>query len=110
MINKTLGLLGISAKAGKIVSGTDVVLENIKKNKIKLVILATDSSERTKRNIKQICDENKITITEFGTIEENSKAIGKENRAVIGITDKKLAYAILSKISGGEGFGKNKNI
>ena len=110
MINKTLGLLGISAKAGKIVSGTDVVLENIKKRKVSLVILAQDCSEKTKSNIMQAIEKYKIPIKEFGTIEENSKAIGKNNRAIIGITDKKLAIAILNKISGGEEFGKNQGV
>ena len=107
MINKTLGLLGISAKAGKIISGTDVVLESIKKKKVNLIILAKDCSEKSKNNIKQVADKYKIFVKEFGTIEENSKAIGKNNRAVIGITDKKLAIAILNKISGGEQFGEN---
>ncbi|MGN1298628.1 MAG: L7Ae/L30e/S12e/Gadd45 family ribosomal protein [Candidatus Scatovivens sp.] len=107
MINKTLGLLGISAKAGKLVSGNDIVLENIKKRKIKLIIIAKDTSDRTKKNINDECHKNKIPIIEFGTIEENSKAIGKNNRAIIGITDIKLADAILNKISGGEDFGEN---
>ena len=107
MINKTLGLLGISAKAGKIISGTDIVLENIKKKKVKLIILAKDCSEKTKNNIKLISYKYKIPFKEFGTIEENSKAIGKNNRAIIGILDNKLATAILNKISGGEEFGEN---
>ena len=107
LINKTLGLLGISAKAGKVVSGTDIVLENIKKKKLNLIILAQDCSEKTKNNIKQVAQKYGIPIKEFGTIEENSKAIGKNNRAIIGLTDKKLATAILNKISGGEEFGEN---
>ena len=37
--NKVYGLLGISAKAGKIVSGTDIVLENIEKRRISIVII-----------------------------------------------------------------------
>lgn len=107
MINKTLGLLGISAKAGKIIAGSEIVIENIKKKKVNLVILATDCSEKTKKNIKLYCNENSIKVIEYGTIEENSKAIGKQNKAIIGIIDNKLAIAILKKISGGESFGKN---
>ncbi len=107
MINKTLGLLGIATKAGKVISGTDIVIENIINKKTKLVILALDSSERTKRNIKEICRKEKVPIVEFGSIEENSKAIGKENKAIIGIIDEKLAISILDKISGGEKFGEN---
>ena len=38
----------------------------------------------------------------FGTIFDNSKAIGKVNKAIIGIKDKNLSKAILEKICGGE--------
>lgn len=99
LINKVLGLLGISAKAGKIVSGTDIVLENIEKKKIKLVIVATDAAERTISNFKYSCEKHNVPIYVYGKIDENSKAIGKENRAVIGIKDEKLAEAIVNKIS-----------
>ena len=107
LINKTLGLLGISAKAGKVISGTDIVLEYLKKKKVKLIIIATDCSTKTKKNIKESSYKYEIPTIEYGNIEENSKAIGKSNRAIIGITDKKLALAILNKISGGEEFGEN---
>ncbi len=99
MVNKILGLLGISAKAGKIVSGTDIVLENISKQKIKLVVIAKDSAQRTINNFKFECEKQKIPILIYGTIEENSKAIGKFNRAVIGLKDEKLAEAIKKEIS-----------
>ena len=99
MVNKILGLLGISAKAGKIVSGTDVVVENIEKNKVKLVIVATDSSDRTIKNFKYSCEKYNVPIYIYGTIDENSKAIGKENRAVIGILDENLARALEKKIN-----------
>ena len=46
-------------------------------------------------------------MIEYGTIEENSRAIGKQNKAIIGVMDNKLAIAILNKIFGGESFGEN---
>ena len=99
MVNKVFGLLGISAKAGKIVSGTDIVIENIDKGKIKLVIIAKDAAIRTVNNFNFICNKQKIPICVYGTIEENSKSIGKVNRAVIGVEDEKLAEAIIKEIS-----------
>ena len=51
--NKVYGLLGLSAKAGKIAFGTDSCLEMISKHKLKLVIVAEDSSERTINNFKE---------------------------------------------------------
>ena len=51
MINsKILGVIGLAMKAGKICFGADSVEENIEKRKVKLLIIAEDSSERTKNN------------------------------------------------------------
>ncbi len=97
--NKIFGLLGISAKAGKVVSGTDAVLEEIAKRKVKLVIIAQDASEKTKKNIKFFSEKENIEMIVFGDILNNSKAIGKENRAIIGIKDENLANAIKKEIS-----------
>ena len=107
MINKVYGLLGISAKAGKVFAGTDLVLDEMSKNKVKLVIVAKDTSEKTIKNMKYYCDKNKVELLIYGTIDDNSKAIGKKNKAIIAIRDSKLADAIKKEILGGEEFGKN---
>ena len=51
MVNKINGLLGITAKAGKMLSGTDLVLEEMAKKHVELVIIATDASEKTIKNM-----------------------------------------------------------
>ncbi len=109
MVNKVYGLLGLSSKAGKVISGTEVVLEEIRKHKISLVIVAEDAAERTIKNIKYECEKNHIKLIVYGNIVENSKYIGKQNRAVIGIKDKNLALAIEKIIHGGDESGKNQN-
>lgn len=107
MINKVYGLLGIASKAGKIISGTDIILESLEKNKVKLVIIAEDASCKTIKNMKYYCDKKNVEVIIYGNIEENSKSIGKHNRATIGVLDKNLADAIKKLIHGGEQFGKN---
>ena len=102
--NRVLGMLGISAKAGKIVCGTDATIEDIERHKVKLVIVAENASDKTKKNMKYVCDKNKVPILEFGDIDEISKTIGKTNKAIIGIKSKSLSGAIekLIKDNGGE--------
>lgn len=102
--NKILGLMGLSARAGKICFGTDSTIENIEKKKLKLVIIAKDSSERTKKRFFELCKIHNIHIIEFGTIEQISKSVGKVNKAVIGIKDINLAKEI-EKINGGDIIG-----
>lgn len=94
-------MLGIAAKAGKVLSGYDAVNDGIKKNQIKLVILAEDASEKTKKELEFACKKCNIPLIVFGTIDENSHAIGKRNRAIFGIIDLGLAMQIQKIISGG---------
>ena len=103
--NKVLGLIGISAKAGKIAFGSESVIETIEKNKAKLVIVASDSSDKTKENIAFKCEKNNIPIVTFGSIDKLSHAIGKDNKAVICIKDKNLSEEIYKIICGGEAIG-----
>ena len=102
--NRALGMLGISAKAGKVVCGNDATLEDIERHKVKLVIVAEDASEKTKKNMKYVCEKNKVPILEFGNIDEISRTIGKTNKAIIGIKSKSLSEAIekLIKNNGGD--------
>lgn len=103
MINKdkTLGLLGLSSRAGKVVFGTDACIEYVNKNKIKLLLLAEDASDRTKLKFSEIAKKMQIHIYELGTIDEISKAIGKKNKAIIGITDINFSKEIVKRINRG---------
>ena len=104
---KAFGLLGICAKAGKLVSGADIVEETIMKNKAKLLILAEDASEKTKSHFIFLCEKKYVPYKVFGKIEENSKAIGKNNRAVICIKDINFAKELKKIIDGGDVIGEN---
>ena len=109
---KVLGMLGISAKTKKIVCGNDATIEDIEKHRVKLVIVAENASERTKKNIKNICDKSNVPILEFGDIDEISQTIGKSNKAIIGIKSKSLSEEIeklIKEIGGDLLYGKNKN-
>lgn len=105
MTNKIYGLLGISAKAGDLVSGADVTVETIEKKKAKLVIVAKDCSEKTIKNMKFICEKNNIPIYIFGNIEDISKSIGKNNRGIICVKNENLSKEIIKRICGGGTIG-----
>ena len=104
-MNKALGLIGISAKAGKIVYGTDSCINAMKNNKVKLLIVSNEASEKSKKNLKYYAEKYNIQICFFGTIEELSKSIGKKNKIVVGILEENLAKEIQKIINGGEVIG-----
>ena len=102
---KILGLIRLAARARKICFGADSVELQIQKKKVHLVIVAKDSSDRTKDKFKNICEEHGIPIIIDGEIEILSKAIGKSNKAIIGVEDINLASEIQKINNGGEIIG-----
>lgn len=103
MINKDkiLGLLGLSTRAGKVIFGTDACIEYVNKNKVKLLLIAEDASDRTKLKFNEIAKAKQIPIYELGSIDEISKSIGKKNKAIIGITDINFSKEIIKRINRG---------
>lgn len=99
------GLLGLATRAGKITFGTEACMQALEKNKIKLMIIAIDAAERTKMNLKNICTKHNVTVVECLNIEELSNAIGKNNKAVVGIRDINFSNEIMKIINGGEAIG-----
>ena len=77
----------------------------IKKNKVKLIIVAEDSSDRTKDKFNKLSENYNIPIIIDGDIEVLSKAIGKSNKAILGIEDINLSNEIQKINNGGEIIG-----
>ncbi|MGB5823757.1 MAG: ribosomal L7Ae/L30e/S12e/Gadd45 family protein [Proteocatella sp.] len=108
MKNKIKTMLGFAKKAGKITSGEGITLENIKKGRVKLVLLASDASDNTSKRIKDKASYRNIQVIESLDRYEMGKAMGIEERVVVGITDRGFADSI-KKIVGGEQYGKDTN-
>lgn len=107
MINKIFNILGLASRARKVVSGTDAVIDAIKKKQIYIVIIAEDTSDKSKKNIIYFCEKYNVEYIVFGNIDENSRIIGKNNRAIIGVSDVNFANGIKKEVHGGAYFGKN---
>lgn len=97
--NSVLNTLGLAQRAGKSVSGDELVLQ-ISKNKINLVILATDASDRSKKHMYSKCEYYGVEVIEMFTKEEISNAIGKFNRIAVGIADSGFRDLIKNKMKG----------
>lgn len=70
-----------------------------------LIIVAENSSERTKEKFQKLSEEYNIPIAIIGEIEELSQAIGKSNKAILGIEDINLSNEIQKINNGGEVIG-----
>ena len=59
---KLCGLIGLATKAGRIAYGTDSCLEEIKKGKVNLIIIAKDASDRTRNMFEKEAHKYNIKI------------------------------------------------
>lgn len=91
-------MLGLAAKGGKVASGEFSTEKAIKEFKAYLVIVATDSSDNTKKSFRDACAFYEVEYREYADKETLGHAIGKEMRASVAITDEGFAKAILKKM------------
>lgn len=66
--------MGLAARARKIAFGADSVENEIKKKKIKLIIIATDSSERTKDKFLKLSQLYQIPMILFRRNRSNKQS------------------------------------
>lgn len=100
-MKKLLDWLDLHQEHGKVVSGMDAVSEAVQKNKVKLVLITSDISDKSKENIEYVCTKHQIKVIRLKcTMENLGKAIGKKDRAIIGIKDKSFSDGIIKKLSG----------
>ena len=97
-MDKIHSLLGLAMRAGKLVSGEDATMLDLKKGKLNLIIVAGDASNNTKKLFNDKSSYRKINQIYFATKVELGLAIGKAPRAVIGIKDKALSQKIIELV------------
>lgn len=87
-MNKFYGMLGIARKGGKIILGYDTTVSLIKGNiKDVLVIVASDASEKTKKNIIFECNKYNREYIENGEKVVYGKILNKKEVSVLAVTD-----------------------
>ena len=97
--DKILSLIGLAAKAGKVVSGEFSTEKSVKSGKAFLVIVAGDASANTKKMFTNMCNFYKVPMCIYGTKEILGKRLGKELRASLAIQDAGIRDAFLKQVN-----------
>lgn len=84
---KLISLLGLAQKAGKLASGDFAVERAIKSGKAKILLIAADASEGTKKGYRDTASYNDIACYEVLTKAALGSAIGKPQRAALVFLD-----------------------
>ncbi|MDH6363040.1 ribosomal protein L7Ae-like RNA K-turn-binding protein [Enterococcus sp. PF1-24] len=81
-----LNFLGLAMRAGKLVTGEEMVIKTIQKEQAKFVFVANDASENTRKRLTDKCLYYKVPINFTFDETELSLAIGRK-RMIIAIVD-----------------------
>ncbi len=96
-MDKILNLISIATKAGKVKTGEFLTTKALQECDCHLVVIATDTSEKSTKRLKGIAENYGCESIVYGTKEELGKFTGKKEKSVIAITDEGLAKAIAKK-------------
>ncbi|HNQ44448.1 MAG TPA: ribosomal L7Ae/L30e/S12e/Gadd45 family protein [Candidatus Cloacimonadota bacterium] len=94
---KILNLMQFARKAGKLVAGSDACLRAMHHKHIHLIVIASDTAERSKARITAELQhsQRQFEVICIGTQAELSAALGLPITGVFGISDQNFASSIL---------------
>ncbi len=97
-MDKTLNLLGLCRRAGKLVMGNDMVQEEVRAGRASLVIMTADISKNTAKKQTAVCSEHGVlTLRLNRSREELGCAVGKFC-AVVAVCDRGFAEKLTELI------------
>ena len=100
--DKVLSLIGLAMKAGRCASGEMMTENETKSGRAKLVIIASDASDNTKKKFRDMCKFYRVPICFYGDKDTLGHAMGKEFRASLAILDEGFADGILKELKNRE--------
>jgi len=102
---RALQLLGLAARAGSVVPGTERVREAARNSGLVLVLLARDASENSRGKLVPLLQARRIPhLTEFERVQLGG-AIGRAPLSAVGITDPALARRLAQLLGVGMASG-----
>ncbi|MEG0919504.1 MAG: ribosomal L7Ae/L30e/S12e/Gadd45 family protein [Anaerovoracaceae bacterium] len=97
-MKKVNSYLGFARKSGNMVMGSGTCSIYMKKKKIKLLIITTDTADNSKEKLVNEAEKTNTKYRVYGNSDEISHLVGSPGRTSFGITDKQFAETILKEI------------
>ena len=95
---RILNLLGLGARAGSVLPGTERVREAVRHGDVQFVILAADASDTQRYKLLPLLDASGISYTTRFDRTQLGIAIGRAPVSAVGVVDAALARRIRSLI------------
>lgn len=98
--DQALKLLGLAARAGGIVPGTDRVRIAARRNELQFVLLANDASANAREKLVPLLQAREIPYVTLASRMELGEAVGRSPLSAIGLLDVSLARRVRELIGG----------
>lgn len=93
-----INTIGLAYRARKVAVGTEMTIDRMRKHALHLVVLATDCSHTTKKKIYDKAKTYGVEVLEVLSSDEISRALGKDDIKVIGISDRGFSQLLMNQI------------
>ena len=94
--DKFLRMLGLAQRAGGIAFGEGAVRDSIRSKSARLVIVADDASDNTKKKIRDNCSFYNVQYIQVYDRYALGKACGKEFAVVLAVTNASIAESLVN--------------
>ncbi|HEX6557940.1 MAG TPA: ribosomal L7Ae/L30e/S12e/Gadd45 family protein [Longimicrobiales bacterium] len=94
-----LQMLGLAARAGAVVPGTDRVREAARNGSLRIALVAADASENSRDKLLPLLQSRQIPYEIVFDRESLGGAVGKSPLSALGITEEKLASRVKELIA-----------
>ena len=100
MTKNTFGVIGLARRAGKAACGAESAIEAVRKGKARLVLVASDVSENTRKTLfdksayyNVRCEQTDVSMADLG------RSVGTKKSAAVVITDDNFVKAYEKSLS-----------
>ena len=109
---KLLGMLGLAARARKLLMGTELVTQGVRSGKARMVIVACDASENTKKRVFNCCVYYECECREVPvTASDLASALGHSGSLTsVAVTDVHMAKGIRKILEASDGNAESENV
>ncbi len=97
-MDKNLSFISLAQKAGKVQTGEYLTMKALKEGYAWLVIIATDTSEKSRARLLRSCEFFECDAVVYGTKDDLGHFTGNRDKSVICITDEGFASALLKRL------------
>jgi ribosomal protein L7Ae-like RNA K-turn-binding protein len=92
-------MLGLAARAGAVVPGTERVREAARSGKLHFALVASDLSDNSRDKLLPLLNARQIPYAILGDRDALGGAVGRAPLSALGITEKKLAARVVELLN-----------